>query len=443
MSENFLSEAFKDLAFLNEDTFDFSREGAEELKKFMDDDSFTETETIIDPEAETEEDLEDSYVGKAILSCDVCHSMIYKDPSDVIIDEETQLANVGEECPYCANPEGFKIIGQVAEFDLDDEDDSEESKEVEQEVEVSDEEEEELTEAKSRDKGSSNIKKLKKAYPDLNLTEAAADLTSIPGTVANALKKEMDNLKDAKSFKDLKSKMVKIIDDSEDIPETSKAALKDKLSKATNLSALGTWMTGLKVESLKEGFERVDIETDREKMSMTSDDKGKVTVTTEPKEEEVEVESSEVIEPVSDEMKAEIKSNSTEEDEMSDEEVEFDEFDEESFDELEENYLKKVYDNVSSYKTSSVKVNGNSLILEGIITFDSGKKASTSFLFEASHKTARGKLKFIGQNKQITESNKSFVITGSIQDKKLLTEALTYNYKVKGYKDRIYGTVKK
>ena len=121
MSKSYLAEAFEELELVDDDkltgTFDFDKKGAEDLKKFMEDDTFNDFETVIDPEAETEEDLQDSYIGMGILGCDICHSMIYKPIEDIVIDEETQMANVGECCPYCYERDGFKIIGKVAPFE--------------------------------------------------------------------------------------------------------------------------------------------------------------------------------------------------------------------------------------------------------------------------------------------------------------------------------------
>lgn len=120
----YLSEAFKELKILDEDVFDLDKEGLEDLRDFQDE-AEEEVIDVYDPEAETEEELEDSYVGKVILDCSVCHTDIYKDKEDVIIDEETKLANVGEECPYCFSIDGFKVIGEVkpfveTEFETDD-----------------------------------------------------------------------------------------------------------------------------------------------------------------------------------------------------------------------------------------------------------------------------------------------------------------------------------
>lgn len=199
-----------------------------------------------------------------------------------------------------------------------------------------------------------------------------------------------------------------------------------------------------KFESCNEDFEKVDIETDREKMSMTADEYGKVTVTTEPKEY-TQKEKEEVIEPVSDEVKAEFKTTEEEnkEDEYAD--IDIDEFDEEEFDSLGEQYLKRVYENVKSFKTTKGSVNGNNLKLEGIITFKSGKQAKTNFIFEAKTVTKTGKLKFIGENKQFAKGKKSFTLTGRMNGNKLVTESFTYNYKTKdpksGEMKKLYGRV--
>lgn len=117
MSKNYLTEAFKELDLLESQSFDVDKKGTSELEDFLEDDSLDDFEVVIDPEAETEEDLQKSYMGKVILMCDVCRSMIYKDPAEIVIDEESQLANVGELCPYCFTGDGYKIVGKVAPYE--------------------------------------------------------------------------------------------------------------------------------------------------------------------------------------------------------------------------------------------------------------------------------------------------------------------------------------
>ena len=116
MGRNYLTEAFKEMELLESKSFGLDKQGLEGLDSFLDTDELKDIETIIDPEAMTEDDLEASYIGKIILGCDVCHSMIYKAPEEIIIDEESQMANVGELCPYCFTGDGYKVVGKVAPY---------------------------------------------------------------------------------------------------------------------------------------------------------------------------------------------------------------------------------------------------------------------------------------------------------------------------------------
>lgn len=130
---SYLTEAFRALDALNEETFSVSDDGIKKLAEFETDDDLLDEITVFDADAENTEDLEDSYVGKVIVDCNVCHSKIYKDKSDVVIDEETQNANIDEECPYCYSTDGFKVIGEVAPMTTE----TEEKVEVEDDIEES------------------------------------------------------------------------------------------------------------------------------------------------------------------------------------------------------------------------------------------------------------------------------------------------------------------
>ena len=215
-------------------------------------------------------------------------------------------------------------------------------------------------------------------------------------------------------------------------------------------------------EELKEGFNKVDIETDDQHLMMDSDESGKVTITTEPKQADefgTDELGDETLGAVDLDVQQEIETNSEEgseeeagsEEEISTDEIEteegseegseeeVDEFDEESFDELGESYLKKVYGNVNSYKTSSIKQSGKQFIIEGIIEFKSGSKKNTSFVFESVKR--RNKTILEGFNKQIARANKSFRVTCNIADKKLVCERLNYRYR--SNKTLVEGFVKK
>ena len=206
-------------------------------------------------------------------------------------------------------------------------------------------------------------------------------------------------------------------------------------------------------ESLTEDFKDVTITTDDTHMEMTSDESGKVTVTTEPvhkdEEETFGEDTEEVIVPLSDKDAQDLRVKKLGEPEENEEEtvdVDFDEFNEEEFDNLGESYLKEVYENVKSYKTTSGKMDGNKLIFEGVIGFNSGKQAKTKFVFEGYTTTKRGKIKFLGENANITKNKKAFTLTGKVDGKKLITESLTYNYRGFDGKTnkskRLYGTVR-
>ena len=197
-------------------------------------------------------------------------------------------------------------------------------------------------------------------------------------------------------------------------------------------------------EELKEDFKEVKIETDDTKMEMTSDDEGKVVVTTEPIKEEDKEEIEQTIEPFSKEEEKEIIVDSEREED--EDEFDVEEFDEESFDDLAEQYLTKVYDNVKSYKTSAIHEENGQNICEGVITFDSGANKKTTFAFNKLEKLNENKFACNGENKELCRGKKAFTLSGKLEEKKFKPNRLTYNYRVKSldesYSGRIYGTVK-
>lgn len=343
---NYLSEAFKKLDFLAEEDFSlYNNDSIDNMGQLLADPG-TPAQDVIDPEAETEDELQDTYIGKVILHCPVCNSMIYKDLEDIVKDDVEELVNIGEECPYCYTSEGFKVIGIVSPF--------EETSEKEEEQE----------------------------------------------------------------------------DDKEDPAEEEKEP-EEQVDK-----------------ELTEEFESVEVATENQKVTLDADDDGKLTIEAEPVEDEEEDEEEDVLAPVPDEVADDIEATANNS-EPEDEEVEYDveDFDSDSFDELGESYLKSVYENVSSYKTTDVSSKGNTLVVEGLIKFNSGKMTPTKFVFEANTATKNNKLRFIGENKQITRGRKAFTITGTLnENKSFITERFNYNYMTKnekGKSTRLYGTLKK
>lgn len=545
-----LCEAFRELDALNEDTFAVSDDGIKKLAEFEQNDDLTDEISVMDLDAETEDDFSDSYVGKVILDCAVCHSKLYKSKDEIELDDEQALANVGEECPYCYSNEGFKVIGEVAQYN---ETDSEEPKDTDDETkdeiklednEESQEENEEIDECISTSPTKDDITDAKTVSPTEKLDEAVATLerpmSAMAGTLSSAMTAHQEELAsvydrnsaiafldtiepevknkgylnqikskietlphrrvlqflyniilkgdgmgtkmESKSIKesyqsydimledddceiDLRTGELKVSTDVFDsFSQDSVIKIKfveepDVTYEYKMISTDDEYITMEQLDryndelpsdlyneskSINEDVNNVNVETDDSIVNVATDDSGKVTVTTEPKKEEAEP-TDQVIAPLSDETKAEIEAGSV--DETEDEtDVIFDDFDEEGFDELGESYLKDIYENVESYKTTNVYADDKTLKLEGIIKFNSGNEKATQFVFEAKDCTKKGKLRLIGENVQITRGNKAFTLCGVVEDKKFITESFNYNYRAKdieGKSSRVYGTLKR
>ena len=91
MNNIYLSEAFKRMDALDEDIFEVDKDGLTALKDFEDSSDEDDSITVVDPDAEDEEELEDSYIGKVILDCSVCHTDIYKNKFLQIDELEKQI----------------------------------------------------------------------------------------------------------------------------------------------------------------------------------------------------------------------------------------------------------------------------------------------------------------------------------------------------------------
>lgn len=695
---NYLNEAFKKLSVLDEDIFEVDDDGITALKDFVDEDDKDDSLAVIDMYADDKEDLEDSYVGKVVCDCCVCHSKVFWDKDAIELDDDGELVNVGSECPYCYATDGFKIMGEVKEYcpECDDKHDEDEHEEehTEDEVEVEIKDKEKITEAKdnwikkAREKGlsfkdlaneyktetgidvyDSNatgkqysrdfIEWVKKSYlSEEKITEAVSKRDDIDAEADDKkerikkilarkrddadsdrdyrLKKGItrrdESCKESKSvgfdgktvedmFKEVKGKNFVVFDEDgyftkeaedayndvakrfgedefdelcnqehcfrESCKGKGKIKSKKELTEApiydlkpqfdsrqsfygkakvdtgdtndknrlysydtlvaeivdgkpvihtdnefvvngryspTTMRHIRDWLkqngfkadtakqimadySDKKTESCKESAEKFDafyvvkddvwedmFDNKNEAIAFakkngkdkvvhtvnTKDDKGEIgftdlsevvwdkdtktesckesidsvsvdtgaqiiDVTTRDKDEdEHKEEGEEVLGALDDETKTEIIDKA--EGNYDDVEVDVDEFEEKDFDELGERYLKKAYENVDKYHTTKVSLNKDSLMVEGVITFKSGKQKKTNFVLESKNITKDGTAKFIGENAQICKGKKAFTVCGRIDNKKFLPESLNYNYRAKdastGIVKRIYGTVK-
>ena len=137
-----------------------------------------------------------------------------------------------------------------------------------------------------------------------------------------------------------------------------------------------------------------------------------------------------------DEDESDDEEDESDDEESEEEETEEPEFNEDDIDELDEcslnkhidEYLKEVYSNVKSYETTDCELKEGKLIVEGKISFNSGKEKLTMFEFSPAYR--KGKLFFEGYNKDFSE-DKAFTLNCSINESKtLITESFGYKYKI-------------
>lgn len=125
--------------------------------------------------------------------------------------------------------------------------------------------------------------------------------------------------------------------------------------------------------------------------------------------------------------------------------VNIEEFDETLFNRLASKYLNSIYENVENFKinSGSIEDETNKITLEGVVNFKSGKTMPSSFVFTPTTVTKRGKLRFEGINKSLVNAKKPFVLLGTIEDSKFLSESLSYNYSLRVNEElkRVYGRV--
>ena len=420
---NYLNEAFKALDCLNEDIFD--ADNIEGISSVLDSQD-AETVRVIDPEAETEDDINTAYVGKVIVDCHVCHSHIFKNKEDIVITGEGDV-NIEEQCPYCGEQEGFIVVGEITKYPAD----TIEEKPVEETNEVSTEGTTE-TEENVVEAFQPNARKFIKRKTVVEGVKDTVNETYYACAEIDGEERRFpfDTREEARKY-------------ASDIRANKTAEFEGK-----NIGSV--WTEGLngkeELSSLTEGVNNVNVETDDSIVNVATDDSGKVTVSTEPKTDATS--DAETIAPVSDELTNEIIDANTEDEEeaeMAEVDFDIDEIDEESIDELGESYLKSVYENVDSFKTTRVSSRNDKFIIEGVINFKSGAAKQTGFIFEAASATKQGKVKFIGENKHLCRGNKAFTLTGKMDGSKLIAESFTYNYRAKnaeGKPTKVYGTVR-
>lgn len=529
-----LSEAFKQLDCLNEDVFEVSDKGIEELKDFRDSDDSDDTIEVIDPEAENKEEIKDSYVGKIICQCNVCKSLVYFDKDNIQIDEENGTVNADEECPFCFTNSGYSIVGEVAPYsdyqvEATDEDGNKVDVEVEVEVDGKKVSNESKPIKESIDLSVTDYEGILKFVTKGVQTDGKISRTIGTGDLEISITPDDDSINRVISAAESIgfNEVDRFIDDSPTQGDSwvvlTKQSREGKCVLAIVFNAEHDYAfvnagydEDEDYEYFNESLENVKLDTGDQEIEITARDEkstlGKDEMTapldgdteteitsnddkdseTEEKDEKLSLgkrknesvrgnkmrkncsESLDSIKLDDGNQKIEIKtkekedlpkdsmmvppSDDTLEDILSDEEideepmpedgdivdVDVDEVEDESFNRLGESFLKKVYENVKSFRTTSAATNGNTLVLEGLITFKSGKSKPTTFKFEANKINSKGKIRFLGENKDISSGRKSFALNCKVSKKAIIPESMTYNYVARGLNEsqRVTGTVR-
>jgi len=390
----YIREAFNRLKCLDEEVFDLSVDSGklDDLRSFVKDDIEAPfDEYVIERDAETVDDLRDNNLGRIVTACESCGAKVYTDT--LVEDEQTGKMNVDVECPNCGAKLGYFVVGKIVPF---------ENKEVEENPEVNDIEDGAITD----------------------------------DIIQNALKEELQ--------------------EREICPECGEEECECDESCENDESLSNSKLASDDSKKLDESIEEVEVKTEDGEVEVEKED-NKITI--EFKEENKEENGLEQIAPLSDEDIREIENGSKAdidleveepiEDDENAEEGDIDDFDEEGFENISESFLTRVYDNVKSFRVNEVKENENKgLVIEGLITFESGKQTKTSFVFENAKKTKRGKTLFEGRNTMFSKSNKAFLLKGNVSDNSFVCESLTYNYNASNINEsnqsetiRVYGRV--
>lgn len=245
-----LMEAFKALDKLNEDVFTVDTDGIKKLQDFVqNDDTVDELDVFnLDAEPDTVIDENECHVGDAILDCCICHSKIFKPVAEVVVDEESQVANKGEECPYCYSVEGYKVVGEVKPAEEVAEDEEAGLEEDIDEVNVSTDDVE--IEIEDKEYSEDEAEEIEIDEETKEVTEAV-DLAAKDNTVAGILRQHMDELSSIFDPNELRNKVIEIVDSSDiadkPVADKLKKALFSKKSVGALLSTIATYMTGDKV----------------------------------------------------------------------------------------------------------------------------------------------------------------------------------------------------
>lgn len=93
----------------------------ESLVEETDEEVLIDDEPIVDDEVQEEEsetEVEENEAPKqVVLECSNCGALVIKNEADIKVDEETDLVNVEDECQFCEEANGYKIVGSLVSYE--------------------------------------------------------------------------------------------------------------------------------------------------------------------------------------------------------------------------------------------------------------------------------------------------------------------------------------
>lgn len=356
-------------------------------------------EKIVDLDADSEDELQPSYVGKIIIQCPQCMTLFYKDKNDIVpSDEDPNTVNVGEVCQHCGNDSGYMLIGKteaVQPEELEGGIDSGDGQELPQDEEPQGEEQ---------------------------------------GAEESKEEEPVDEEPKEEEPKDEEPKEGKAPEDEDQDYELPEVPLDDEEPKEEKTGEdEESDEDRKKRESLTEAPLTEDALSDLPMPELADEVVGKNGLMDE-KEFKTPVTPSEI-----DRYFAQDKAKGPAPDP---DEIEVDEFDEDSFDEALEPWLRDTYENVDHYKTVSVEEKGDRFIVEGAYSKGDGQPRTISLELKPTL-CPNGKIKMEGYCKKLSKTGdgKMFEADCRADGKKLVTEGMAFSYAVgstllEGYRAR-------
>lgn len=393
-------EAFKSFTSLNEEVFNLDDEGINDAGELLAD---TEEDVVdvIDPNATTVEELEDGYVGKGILDCNVCHSLIYKNMDDIV--EKDGVFNAGEECPYCMATDGYTAVGKVVPFDAEADMVDTEAAADNDELEINLDDIDDIDEDDFLNESMQEIN-VKTDNDTISIKDNAEGGVTIQTNPGDAMPSFEDEDEDDEKFDKPEDEMIVPLDSDDE----AEFEVTDEVTEEPDTDEVQEEPD--EEESDEEEIEPEDMEVEMAE-SLTEKKKNKA------KKPYINKNAGDLS------RLASLLGESDAEDK--DETFEVDEVDETTLDPMVESYFKSKLPSVRSYSTTQIKETGkNSLIIEGVITRKNNSKHK--IVFQANAREIQNPNDF--KLDLITESLKTkhnITINGKIKNTKLITESYT------------------